>query len=194
LGLAAALGVSSCSSNDESSNRTAGVTNNSPRKANPSTPVADSIALPKGLRDAKLRTVDGTSLKLSDYSDKVVIVNLWATWCGPCRIEMPELVKLSKEYKERGLEVIGLTTQQNDPDVDTIRTFVRSQNVDYHIVWDDGSFTAPLVQSVNGHGVIPQSFIISRDGRILKHFEGFSQYSTPTQMRQVIEAALSEKT
>jgi thiol-disulfide isomerase/thioredoxin len=152
-----------------------------------------AVALPAELRNASLQTVDGKSLKLSDYSNKAVIVNLWATWCGPCRIEMPELVKLSKEYKARGLEVIGLTTQQNDPDVGSIKSFARSQNVDYDIVWDDGSFTGPLVEAVHGHGVIPQSFLISRDGKVLVHFEGFSPISTPTQMRRAVEAALSDK-
>lgn len=154
---------------------------------------AKAISLPAELRNASLQTVDGKSLKLSDYSNKVVIVNLWATWCGPCRVEMPELVKLSKEYKARGLEVIGLTTQQNDPSVANIKSFARSQNVDYDIVWDDGSFAGPLVEAVHGRGVIPQSFLISRDGKVLMHFEGFSPTLTPTQMRRAVEAALSDK-
>src|SRR5882724_8113627 len=142
LGIAAAFTVSSCNSVAPVNSTASTNTNQSaPPKAN-SMAAPPSVALPTGLRDAKLTTVDGSSLKLSDYSDKVVIVNLWATWCGPCRIEMPELVKLSKEYKTRGLEVIGLTTQQNDPSMENVRNFVRSQNVDYHIVWDDGSFAA----------------------------------------------------
>jgi thiol-disulfide isomerase/thioredoxin len=201
LGLAAAFGLASCSSDDETTSRPTEVANsNTPPKtkqnssATANSPVAlASIALPQGLRDAKLQTVDGKPLKLSDYSDKVLIVNLWATWCGPCRVEMPELVRLSKEYKSRGLEVIGMTTQQNDPNVDSVRSFVRAQNVDYRIVWDDGNFVAPLVEAVHGASVIPQSFLISRDGRILKHFEGYNQFSTPALMRQAIEAALSEK-
>jgi thiol-disulfide isomerase/thioredoxin len=198
VGLIAALGVSSCNSGDESNKGV--VSSRSPVTSAPNgsaprgnEPVA-FVALPAGLRDAPLRTLDGESLKLSDYSNKVVVVNIWATWCGPCRLEMPDLVKLNNEYKSRGLVVLGLATQQNEQgDPEHVKDFVRSQKVDYKIVWDDGSFSGPLVQSVNGRGVIPQSFVISRDGRILKHFQGFSPYSTPALMREAVEQALSEK-
>jgi thiol-disulfide isomerase/thioredoxin len=203
LGLLSALGLSSCNSNEKNKGGGAGVassTNGSSASNPPATtkvappPPAAPVPLPNGLRDAQLKTIDGQSLKLSDYADKVVVVNIWATWCGPCRIEMPDLVKLNQEYKSQGLVILGLATTQNEQnDPERVKTFVRSQNVDYKIVWDDGSFAGPLVQSVNGHGVIPQSFVISRDGRIVKHFEGFSQYSTPTLMRQAVAQALSEK-
>jgi len=74
-----------------------------------------------------------------------------------------------------------------------VKNYIRTQNVDYKIVWDDGSLTAPLVQSVNGASVIPQSFVISREGRIVKHFQGFSPYSTPALMRRAVEDALNDK-
>jgi len=70
---------------------------------------------------------------------------------------------------------------------------VRAQNIDYQIIWDEGSFSGSLVEAVHGHGVIPQSFVISRDGRILKHFEGFSPTTTPPAMRQAVEEALSDQ-
>ena len=142
----------------------------------------------------KVQTLDGESLKLSDYSNKVVVLNIWATWCGPCQLEMPELVKMNHDYKSRGLVVLGLATTYNERQGPAyVKDFIRAKGINYRIVWDDGSLSGPLVQSVNGHSVIPQSFVISRDGRILKHFEGFNQYSTPTLMRQTVEQALSEK-
>src|SRR5205807_1869497 len=130
----------------------------------------------------------GESLKLSDFTNKVVVVNIWATWCGPCRQEMPELVKISNEYKSRGVVVLGLATTYNEQnDANHVRDYIKQQNVPYKIIWDDGTLAGPLVQAVQGRPVIPQSFVISKDGRIVKHFQGFSTYSTPQLMRQAVE-------
>ena len=109
-------------------------------------------------------------------------------------MEMPDLVKLNKEYKSRGLVVLGLATTYNEQDdVSRVKEFIKTQKVDYKILWDDGSLAQPLVQSVNGRGVIPQSFVISRDGKIVKHFQGFNAMSTPALMRQAVEDALADK-
>lgn len=192
-GLISALGLSSCNSNEVTNNAPANRVTNAPAANNAQPPVA-SLNLPQELRDTKLQTLDGESLKLSDFADKVVVLNIWATWCGPCRLEMPELVKISNEYKSRGLVVLGLATtynERNDPI--HVKEYVRTQNVPYKIIWDDGTLAAPLVQMVNARSVIPQSFVISRDGRIVKHFTGFSPYSTPQLMRQAIEEALNDK-
>src|SRR6476469_5648554 len=69
--------------------------------ANPAPPVAAVVPLADSIRETKVKTIDGGSLKLADFKNKVVVVNLWATWCGPCRLEMPDLVKLNSEYKSR---------------------------------------------------------------------------------------------
>lgn len=159
--------------------------------ANPS--AVPFVPLPPALLETRLTTIDGKSLKLSDYKGKVVIINLWASWCGPCRIETPELVRMSREYKERGVEFIGLTTMQNDPDPEPIKDFVREQQVPYKIVYDNGSFAGPLAQAVRARAVIPQSYVISRDGNILKHFEGFNAEQTPRLLREAIEQALNYK-
>jgi len=164
-----------------------------PAGNNPNAPAA-FVPVPAEVRDTTLHTIDGGSLKLSDYADKVVIVNIWATWCGPCRMEMPELVKMSNEYKSRGLVVLGLATTYNEQDdPQRVKEFVKAQNVPYQIIWDDGTLAGPLMQAVQGRPVIPQSFVISRDGNIVKHFTGFSPNSTPQQMRQAIEDALGNK-
>jgi peroxiredoxin len=90
--------------------------------------------------------------------------------------------------------VIGVATSYNEHnDQAHVKEFIQSQSVPYKIIWDDGTLSAPMVQAVQGRAVIPQSFVISRDGRIVKHFQGFSQYSTPQLMRQAIEEALNEK-
>lgn len=207
LGVLSTVWLSSCNSSDQVNQpRATGtpaanqqVTSSSPSSVATTTTVrppapAGPIPLTQEIRDTRVQTLDGKSLKLSDYNNKVVVINIWATWCGPCRLEMPDLVKLNQEYKARGLIVLGLATtynERNDPE--HVKTFVKSQKVDYKILWDDGTLAAPLVQSVNGRGVIPQSFVISRDGRIVKHFQGFSALSTPALMRQAVEEALNDK-
>ena len=190
--LISALGSSSCNSTEVATNNAPAnrVTNAPPANVPPAPPPA----LSQALRDVKLQTLDGDSLKLSDFADKVVVLNLWATWCGPCRQEMPELVKMSKEYKSRGLVVIGVATSYNEQnDQGHVKEYVQSQSVPYKIVWDDGTLARPLVEAVQGKSVIPQSFVVARDGRIVKHFTGFSAYSTPQLMRQAIEEALNDK-
>jgi len=157
-------------------------------------PVVASVPLAESIRETKVKTIDGGSLRLADFKNKVVVVNLWATWCGPCRMEMPDLVKLNNEYKSRGLVVLGVATTYNERDnLDGVKEFVKAQKVDYKVLWDDGTLAQPLVQSVNGRNSIPQSFVISRDGKITKHFTGFSPVSTPTLMRQAVEDALADK-
>lgn len=195
-----ALWLSSCNSNETAPPTNTVSTSATPVNSPGSTPLRNNpapgafVALPAGVRDTKLQSLDGDSFKLSDYKDKVLVVNIWATWCGPCRQEMPELVKMSNEYKARGLVVLGLATtynEQNDPV--HVKEYIRTQKVPYRIIWDDGTLAQPLLQAVQARAVIPQSFVISRDGRIVKHFQGFSPLSTPQLMRQAIEDALNEK-
>ena len=191
-GLISALGLSSCNSNEvTTSNAPANrVTNAAPKNAAPAAPPT----VPAAVRDVKLQTLDGGSLKLSDFADKVVVLNLWATWCNPCRQEMPELVKMSNDYKARGLVVLGVATTYNEGrGQDYVKEFVRANNIPYKIIWDDGTLAGPMVEAVSGRSVIPQSFVIARDGRILKHFTGFNPNSTPQLMRQAVEDALTDK-
>ena len=197
VGLLSALVLSSCNSSDTPTNAPANRVTTAPATNAPpvtSAPPTAFVSLPQILRDTQLQTLDGESLKLSDFANKVVIVNIWATWCGPCRQEMPELVKISNEYKARGLVVLGLATTYNEHnDQAHVKEYIRTQNVPYKIIWDDGTIAAPLVQLVQGQSVIPQSFVISRDGRIVKHFTGFRPYADPQLMRMAVEEALSDK-
>jgi thiol-disulfide isomerase/thioredoxin len=192
LGLIIAFGWSKWNSKDAPAN-------NAPTNRVANAPVTNApppgpVNVPQELRDTTLQTLDGGSLKLSDFADKVVIVNLWATWCGPCRQEMPELVKISNEYKQRGVVVLGLATSYNEKGDQThVKDYIRTQNVPYQIIWDDGTLAGPLVEMVQGRAVIPQSFVISRDGRIVKHFTGFRPSMDPQLMRQAVEDALNDK-
>ena len=193
LSLVAMFGASSCNSTDEISTR---ATAPAPQAAAPAKPAAAPVppaeapALPATILDVEMKALAGNPIKLSDYGGKVLLLNLWATWCGPCRLEIPELVKLYNEYRSKGLEVVGLSTEDPEGSVENVRSFVQAFNMDYRVGWVTPQVGATLVQ---GRDAIPQSFIISRDGRILKRFVGFSAAATPPQLRQAIEDALNEK-
>lgn len=194
VGLISALGVSSCNSNEVATTNAPANRATKTSPPNNAPPPGASVTLPQELRDTSVHTLDGDSLRLSDFADKVVVLNIWATWCGPCRLEMPELVKMSNEYKSRGLVVLGIATTYNEHNDQThVKEYIQSQNIPYKIIWDDGTLAGPLMQAVQAKSVIPQSFVISRDGRIVKHFTGFSALSTPQLMREAVEEALNEK-
>jgi peroxiredoxin len=147
-------------------------------------------SLPANVLEAELRGANGSPIRLSDYSGKVLLVNLWATWCGPCRLETPELVKLHKEFQSRGVEMFGLSTENPDASAQTVRDFVHAYNVDYHVGWATADVALTLMQ---GRESIPQSFIITREGRIMKRFVGFNPVETPPKLRQALEEALAAK-
>lgn len=188
LSLVAAFGASSCHSTDEA------VTKESPPKTSVNPPRPEPAAalttLPATVSDVEMRAVTGPAIKLSDYSGKVLVLNLWATWCGPCRKEIPELVKLHKEFRSKGLEVVGLSTENPDASAAGVRRFVSEFKMNYRVGWAPPEVSTTLMQDRNA---IPQSFVISRDGRILKRFVGFSVTATPGQLRQAVEEALNDK-
>lgn len=199
LSLLAAFGISSCSSSDETrpAAPAPGVASNPPNSTAPPTrnappPVRPPVmtTLPANVVDAELKAVAGAPIKLSSYSGKVLLVNLWATWCGPCRLETPELVKLHKEFRSQGVEMIGLSTENPDASADLVRAFVHDYNVDYRVGWATNEVAITLMQ---GRDAIPQSFIISRSGRIVKRFVGFSPSETPLQIREALQEALNDK-
>ena len=143
--------------------------------------------LPPEVALAPLKDANGASFKLADFFGKVVVVNFWATWCGPCRREIPELVKLHKEFQSRGVEMIGLTSEDPGASAEKVRKFIQDFQIDYRIGWATDQVSAPLMQ---GRTAIPQIFVISPDARILKRFVGFSPANTSGELKQALEEAL----
>lgn len=167
--LLASLSISSCNSEGTSS-RTANL------------PVVPAIVF-----DTEMRAANGDSIKLSNYSGKVLLVNLWATWCGPCRTETPELVRLHQEYQSKGVEFVGLSTEDPNTSAQKVRDFITQYNVSYQIGWATREVALTLMQ---GRTTIPQSFIITRDGRLFKKIEGFHPRRTPPELRKALDEAL----
>lgn len=183
LGLIAAFGISSCNSTDVKPT----VSKAPPAPGAPANEA--NPAMPAVVMETEMKSAKGDPIKLSNYSGKVLLVNLWATWCGPCRNETPELVRLYKEYQKRGFEIVGLSTEDPIASEQKVQEFVREYNVDYHIGWAKPEVAIALMQ---GRGSIPQSFIVTRDGRVAKRFIGFHPQKTPPLLKQAIEEALSD--
>ncbi len=158
------------------------------RSASTSNSAESSVPpLPENVMQASINLLDGQKTRLADYSGKVLIVNLWATWCGPCRQEIPHLIEIAKEYKSKGVEVIGLTKEDPENQPEAVKQFSELMNINYPIGWVDEEMQSELMR---GRAAIPQAYIIGRDGKILKHYVGFNPRVVP-QMKAVIEAAAS---
>ena len=105
--------------------------------------------------------LDGKPLNLASEKGNVVFLNVWATWCGPCRFETPELQALQNQYAANGLKVIGVSVDEGD--AGAVKTFVAEQKITYPIAVDPEGRIATLLQTT----VLPTSLLIGRDGKIV---------------------------
>ena len=153
---------------------------------NQNAPTQSLVTLPSSILDRELTTIDGRQLKLSDFSNRTIVLNLFASWCGPCRMNLPDLIDLKRTYVGHPIEVIGLVSQKNDPDLDAVRKFVRDRSVNFEVIWDTENFGDSLIKAVNGRSLLPDTFIIVR-GNVRKTFFGFNASMTPQQLRQTLD-------
>jgi thiol-disulfide isomerase/thioredoxin len=107
-----------------------------------------------------LKNLSGRRVRLSDYKGKVVLINLWATWCAPCLMEMPELVKLQKQHEPRGLQIIGVTYP--DEPRTTVLRMARKFKLNYPVLFG----TPELLETYQIGEILPVTVIVDRDGKI----------------------------
>jgi len=114
--------------------------------------------------DLVFKDMNGADVRLADYKGKVILLNVWATWCGPCELEIPELVEAYSKYKDQGVVVLGLSL---DDAAETLRAYAPKKNMNYPLLlWDDkfDESYGPIVG-------VPITFFIGRDGTISRrHF------------------------
>jgi len=134
--------------------------------------------------DFTLQDLSGKDVTLSSFKGKVVLVDFWATWCGPCRMEIPHLKELYSQYKKDGFEVIGISLDRGGTKV--VKPFVEKGGMEYTIVMGNGE----VVKAYGGISGIPTAFLISRDGFIVKKYIGYQKKSI---FEEVIKRLLSEK-
>lgn len=120
---------------------------------------------PDAAPEFKLDGIDGKPLTLVSARGKVVLLNFWATWCGPCRAEIPDLIALQQKYKDQ-LQIIGLTV--DDDDVSFIRQVVARTRINYPV----GMITPELRVQYGGVAALPTSFLLDTQGRVVQKHEG----------------------
>jgi thiol-disulfide isomerase/thioredoxin len=136
---------------------------NAERRTSKYPPVSPTIMM------AESRMLDESTLRLEDLKGKTVLVNLWATWCGPCRKEIPHLVELQKKYGDSGLIVVGLDV---DPETkEEVDDYVKQMNINYRIGWAQETLSRAIANLTKMNG-IPQTILINRHGELTGVFLG----------------------
>ena len=114
-----------------------------------------------------LKDLNGKTVKLSDFKGKTVLLNFWATWCIPCAAEVPDLVKWQTEYKDRGLQILGITYPPTN--AAAVRRFARVKKINYPVLFGSKATMSIFDRSE----ILPITVIIDRDGNIRDLIDGF---------------------
>jgi len=130
-----------------------------------------------------LKNLDGKTVSLSDFKGKIVILNFWATWCPPCRAEIPDFINLQKEYESKGVAIIGLSLDSIQPS--EVAAFVKKQGINYPIVMG----TDDVAQKYGVSEGIPVTCIIAPDGTIIdKHLGMVDNAYLEAQVKKLLSA------
>ena len=154
-----------CSSNDQEKNLET-------KKNNSQKIRGDQVIAP----NFTLSDLQGQEVSLNDLKGKVVLLNFWGTWCGPCRKEIPDFINLSKKYKKEGLEIVGITLTSGPPD--KIQSFADQWGINYQLLTDINGNETQTVTALYGQATgkritgIPTTFIIDREGYIRQRYVG----------------------
>lgn len=127
---------------------------------------APRLALASPAPDFTLQSLDGKTMRLSDFRGKAVLLNFWATWCGPCKIEMPWFVELQKQYAAQGFQIVGVA--MDDASKEDISKFAKDMGVNYPILIGKES----VGDEYGGVPALPETFLIGRDGKIVDKILG----------------------
>jgi thiol-disulfide isomerase/thioredoxin len=123
-------------------------------------PLADPSMRAGYAPDFTLNDSNGAALRLSDYKGKVVLLNFWATWCGPCKAEIPWFIEFEQAHKNQGFAVIGIS--MDDDGWKSVKPYIEAKKITYRVAVDDGS----VAQKYGGVDSLPMTILIDREGRI----------------------------
>ncbi len=112
----------------------------------------------------------GKEMKLSDYKGKVILLNFWATWCPPCRKELPDLSTLSTELKGKDFKMIGVSVDDNQ---EVLNNFLKSNNLSYTILYEPNELVQKYMNAAGqNQNVVPQTYIIDKNGKVVEAIMG----------------------
>jgi len=145
------------------------------------------MSIPESYRERDIKSLNKGTFKLSDFYGKVVVINLWASWCGPCRQEVPEYEKVRRAYTGQNVEFIGLTTEDPRSSSERVNRFLREVNFGFRLGWADRDLARMLM---NGRGAIPQTIVMDSHARIVRQWSGYSSGHSGDRLTASIEEAL----
>ena len=122
----------------------------------------------KSAPDFELKDANGHTVHLSDYRGKVVLLDFWATWCGPCKIEIPWFQEFERQNKDKGFAVLGVAMDEEGWDV--VKPFAQHMNINYRLLIGNDS----IAEQFGGVDALPTTFLIDRDGKIAAVHVGLS--------------------
>jgi len=144
-------------------------------------PAANAGAVGSAAAPYALADLQGKTVKNSDFLGKVVILDFWATWCGPCKAEIPHLIALQDKYKDQGLEIVGISLDEGG--ANDVKPFAEERKINYTMLLADGGPSSQTAKDYGGITGIPTTFVIDKKGTIVKKYLG---YTDP----EVFEAAI----
>jgi cytochrome c biogenesis protein CcmG/thiol:disulfide interchange protein DsbE len=130
--------------------------------------------------DFTLKTLDDQEITLSKLRGKVVLLDFWATWCGPCKESIPHLIQIYKTYQQKGLEVIGMDLDRGD--IGNVRRFVKSMDIPYPV-----AITPEVVERDYGVTGLPTTILLDKQGRIRDKIRGFNSKIGQEMAARVVE-------
>ena len=128
----------------------------------------------------------GDTVTLASYRGQVVLLNVWATWCEPCRVEMPSMERLYQELGPQGLRIVAISIDEAGPDV--VREFQRELGLTFQILHDRSRAIERIYQTTG----VPESFVLNREGRIMKKVIGAVDWDSPVN-RDLIRRLLAQR-